>query len=137
MSAPLLWLPLRTLPGYQAALNAEGGEVGHVNYITDRWVACYMGQRTVHLNEADAKAWVEQQAQTGFAPQPSEPEPSSLWTIAFLIIATISIVVLFTGCAAAPKEPLPHYPCWDKKTQKYYECSDQEWLTQIILKERP
>lgn len=130
MTTQITWRPLRGVPEFEMALNAEGGEIGHVNYVATRWVACYMGQRTLHLNQVDAKAWVEQQVGQPVVAVTLPPDPISLRPIwlGALIVAAIFLVVLFTGCAATPQEPLPHYPCWDKKTQKHYECSDQEWL---------
>ena len=47
--------------------------------------------------------------------------------------------VLLSACATKPEvlpEVLPHYPCErvEKGRTVYYACSDQEWLTQVILR---
>lgn len=45
--------------------------------------------------------------------------------------------VLLSACATKPEpEVLPHYPCTKQENGRtvYYACSDQEWLTQVILK---
>lgn len=134
MNTRVVWRPLHRTPEYQLALDLTGHEIGHINQIGDVWVACYAGRRTKCLSEVEAKAWVEEQAQHYVEP---EPEPGSMrpvWLWLTLCVA-FALMALAVGCAAS--DPLPHYPCWDKKAQKHYECSDQEWMHQIIMKELP
>lgn len=129
MNTKIVWRPLHRVPELQLALNCTGHEIGHINQVGDVWIACCAGRRVQRLSEAEAKAWVEERVRGDTA-----EDPRSIWPWLGLCIV-FGMAALTIGCATA--EPLPHYPCWDKKTQKYYECSDQEWMHQVILKELP
>lgn len=58
---------------------------------------------------------------------------------AALVCVLCLIAAVLVGCATKPEplpEVLPHYPCErvEKGRTVYYACSDQEWLTQVILR---
>jgi len=137
MSTKIVWRPLHLTPEHQLALDSTGHEVGTISQIADIWVARYADRRIQCLSEAEAKAWVEEQLvldAKGLLHAPEPMRPTWLW---LSLCVAFALMTLAVGCAATPKEPLPHYPCWDKKAQEYIECSGQEWMYQVITKELP
>jgi len=57
--------------------------------------------------------------------------------LAALACVLLALAALLVGCAApAVPERLPHYPCEriEHGRTVYHACSDQEWLTQVILR---